>query len=176
MIRLSKLADYGIVLATFCARAPSVGAAVVSTYTARELAERAGIPLPTVGKILKALCRGGVLVSHRGAHGGYGLARPAETISVTEIIQALDGPIAMTECTAAIAGLCDIEQACPVRSNWQIINRTVAQALGKLTLSQMTIPMGPVKKRKDVNTTPTNVASPRHAHEKLAIVRELNTP
>jgi len=133
MIRLSRLADYGIVLATCCARDSDK-----DTFTSRELASRTGLPLPTVGKILKALCRHGILVSQRGPHGGYSLARPANTITVAELIEALDGPIALTECNASVAGLCDMESTCPVRSNWQIINRTVASALGNLTLLQMT--------------------------------------
>jgi FeS assembly SUF system regulator len=147
MIRLSRLADYGIVLATCCARDPSK-----ETFTSRELALRTGLPLPTVGKILKALCRHGILASQRGPRGGYGLARTPENITIAQLIEALDGPIALTECNAATVGLCDMENTCPVRSNWQIINRTVASALGHLTLSQMTATLGhlPIKRTKNM--------------------------
>ena len=138
MIRLSRMADYGIVLATYCAHDLEQ-----NSHTARELSEHTSIPLPTVGKILKALCRSGVLVSQRGVRGGYSLARAPEEISVVDIIQALDGPIAMTDCSALQPGLCGMEEICPVRSNWQIINRTVAAALGNLTLAHMRVPFEP---------------------------------
>ena len=136
MIRLSKLADYGIVLLTYVAR--DVDGRV---YTARELADESRLPLPTVSKILKALCRGGLLVSHRGASGGYSLARPARDISVVDIIAAIEGPIAMTECSVTAPSLCDFEAACPVRSNWQRINDVVVRALAGLTLVDMKQPL-----------------------------------
>lgn len=138
MIRLSKLSDYAIVLASYLAREHGHR----TSCTARELAERAALPLPTVGKILKALCRKGLLISHRGARGGYSLARAPETISVVDIIEAVDGPIALTQCSSAAApGSCELQQMCPVRGNWQIINQAVAKALTQLTLLDMTTPL-----------------------------------
>jgi len=135
MIRLSKLADYGIVLLSYFVRTDE------TVYTARELADESRLPLPTVSKIMKALCRGGLLVSHRGVNGGYSLAKPANQISVVDIIAAIEGPIAMTECSITAPGLCEFEAACPVRSNWQRINTVVVRALSGLTLTDMKQPL-----------------------------------
>jgi Rrf2 family protein len=95
------------------------------------------VPLPTVSKILKALAHAGVLVSHRGVGGGFALARPAEAISVGAVIEALEGPIALTECLGDDPHSCDIEAGCPVRSNWERINRVVRDALEGLSIADM---------------------------------------
>ena len=135
MIRLSKLADYGIVLLTYFAQGDK------DILTARDLAAQSRLPLPTVAKILKALCRGGLLISQRGVNGGYALARGASDISVVDIIATIEGPIAMTECSVTAPGLCEFEAACPVRSNWRRINDTVVQALAGLSLIDMKQPL-----------------------------------
>ena len=137
MIRIAKLTDYAIVLLTYFARAED------QAHTARDVAARTRIPLPTVSKVLKALSRGGLLVSHRGVKGGYALARRPEEISVSSIIAAIDGPIAMTECSIHAPGLCELETVCPVRSNWRRINDVVQHALDGLTLVDMSIPLPP---------------------------------
>jgi len=134
MIRMTKQADYGTVLLTFFAREHDK-----SMLSARDLAGRAQLPLPTVTKILKMLARGGVLVSHRGVKGGYSLARPAERITVAEIITALEGPIAITQCSLNARG-CDQEPVCPVRPNWQRIDHAVRHALDEVTLAEMAHP------------------------------------
>lgn len=134
MIRMSRLADYGIVLMTYVARESAV-------CTARELAEASDLPLPTVSKVLKALARGDLLVSHRGTHGGYSLARPAAQISVAEIISTVDGPVALTQCTEEASNPCDFESSCPVRTNWGLINKTVMEALERLSLADMAAPL-----------------------------------
>ena len=131
MIRLSKLADYGIVIMTTMARHPE------HCHNAPEIAARSHIPLPMASKILKALARAGLLASHRGAKGGYGLARTAERISVAEIIAALDGPIALTACIEDGPGECEIEALCPARANWQRINDAIRHALQSITLAEM---------------------------------------
>jgi len=131
VIRLSKLADYGIVIMTTMARHPE------HCHNAPEIAARSHIPLPMASKILKALARAGLLASHRGAKGGYGLARPAERISVAEIIAALDGPIALTACIEDGPGECEIEALCPARANWQRINDAIRHALQSITLAEM---------------------------------------
>src|SRR5436309_13041284 len=123
MIRMTRLADYGIVLLTHIARHPER-----LTRNAPELAAAAHLPLPTVSKILKVLAREGLLVAHRGAKGGFSLARRPEEISVAEIISALEGPIAITECSVHAPGQCELEWLCPVGSNWQRINETVREA------------------------------------------------
>jgi FeS assembly SUF system regulator len=136
MIRIAKLTDYAIVLLTYFANEPPG-----EVHNARDLVEQAHLPLPTVSKILKMLSRGELLVSHRGVKGGYSLARLPEDVSIAQIIDAIEGPIAMTECSATAPGLCELEPVCPVRSNWRRINRAVRDALEKLTLAEMTHPL-----------------------------------
>jgi FeS assembly SUF system regulator len=134
MIRISKLADYGIVLLTQFAREPET-----SVYNAKDLSAVVKLPLPTVSKLLKALSRAELLVSHRGANGGYRLARAPEQISVAQIIAAIEGPVALTECSSDDA--CSREPICPVRSNWMRINQVVYDALAALMLSEMVHPL-----------------------------------
>src|SRR5690349_13231777 len=110
MLRLSKMANYGIVLLSYVANA-----APGEVSTARLLAERSALPLPTVSKVLKSLSRAGLLVAHRGKHGGYTLAREPRSISVADMIHAVDGPIALTVCSPHTPGLCELEGSCPVR-------------------------------------------------------------
>jgi FeS assembly SUF system regulator len=131
VIRLSKLADYGIVIMTNLARQPG------RHHNAPEIAARSHIPQPMVSKILKALARAGLLTSQRGAKGGYGLARPAEAISVAEVISALDGPIALTACIEDGPGGCEIEALCPARANWHRINDAIRSALDGISMAEM---------------------------------------
>jgi FeS assembly SUF system regulator len=133
MIRITKQTDYGIVLLTHFATEPG------RQYNAPDLAAAAQLPLPTVSKILKLLAREGLLLSHRGVKGGYGLARSAQQISMAEIIAALEGPIAMTECEDE-HGDCFHEPVCQVRSNWHRINVAVRAALEGITLAEMALP------------------------------------
>lgn len=133
MIRITKQTDYGIVLLTHLAADPE------RQYNAPELAAEARLPLPMVSKILKLLAREGLLGSHRGVKGGYSLARQPEAISMAEIIAALEGPIAITECIS-VEGDCSHEPLCPVRSNWRRINLAVRTALEGITLAEMTHP------------------------------------
>jgi FeS assembly SUF system regulator len=128
---MSKLADYGIVLLLTAARQWQL------IHTARELANEAHLPLPTVTKLLKALTRSGLLVSTRGALGGYRLAKEPREINVVDIISAVDGPPAMTQCTDPAAELCEHEQTCPTRGNWRVIHHRVLAALAGLTLADM---------------------------------------
>ena len=106
-------------------------------HKAGALASEAHLPRPTVSKILKGLAREGLLVSHRGVQGGYSLARKAEEISVADIIRALDGPIAMTDCITDESGNCDLQARCPTRLPWLRINQAVRGALESITLSDM---------------------------------------
>ena len=110
MIRLAKLTDYGLLLMTTMARKSTV-----SVHNARDLAEITRLPLPTATKVLKLLLQSGLLTSHRGINGGYSLAKVPSEISLEEIIAAIEGPIALTECSSEVAGLCDLEQSCPSR-------------------------------------------------------------
>ena len=136
MIRMSKLADYGLVLMTQFLR----NSRAEENLSARQLAAETNLPLPVVSKVLKALSREGLLISHRGAGGGYSLARQPERISVGEVLTAVEGPIAMTECIENEGG-CRREALCPVRTNWERINHAVKEVLDAITLDDM---MGPV--------------------------------
>ena len=134
MIRLSRLTDYGIVLMVHLAR--DRGGAPCN---ARSLAAETDLPAPVVSKILKSLARDGLLASQRGSKGGYTLVRPAEDISVPEMITALEGPISLTACTVH-PGSCDQEPSCNVREPWQQINAAVQDALSRISLADLASP------------------------------------
>jgi FeS assembly SUF system regulator len=136
MVKLGKLTDYGLVLMTCMARGQGS-----SLRAARDLAREANLPLSTVSKLLKELLQSGLLVSHRGIKGGYLLAREAHEISVLEIIAALEGPMALTECSGEVSGLCQIEPSCPIKSNQQVINQAVRGVLERITLHDLVHPM-----------------------------------
>jgi FeS assembly SUF system regulator len=136
MIRLAKLTDYGLVLMTVMARN-----AKRPVHTARDLAVESHLPLPTVSKVLKQLLQRELLISHRGIKGGYGLAKVASEISVAEIITAIEGPIALTECSTDVTGMCDLERSCPIKSNQRIISQVVRGALQKVMLSDLVPPL-----------------------------------
>lgn len=131
MIRLSRLADYAVLLMSRMANEPN------HVHNAIDIAEATGLPAPTVSKLLATLAREGLLKSVRGAKGGYGLANPAYEISVAQIIAAIDGPIAITYCIEHGPGSCDVETLCPSRVGWQAINRAVQQALEGVTLAEI---------------------------------------
>lgn len=135
MIRLGKLTDYGLVLMSQIARSRT------ELHTARDLATQCRLPLPTVSKILKTLLQRGLLASHRGMRGGYTLARDPQLISIAGIIAALEGPLALTECSIDIAGLCDLESSCPIKDNQRLINQVIHGALDKVMLSDLIRPM-----------------------------------
>lgn len=134
MLRMSKLADYGTVILTTMLRQPE------RPRSAAEIATVIRVPATTVSKVLKILAREGLVQSLRGAKGGYVLARPANEISMADVIEAMDGPIGVTECSIT-PGLCSQERGCPVRANWQRINRIVLQSLQQITLDQMIEPV-----------------------------------
>jgi FeS assembly SUF system regulator len=134
MIRLGKLTDYGLLLMGQIAGTPK------ELHTARDLARKSQLPLPTVSKVLKSLLQSGLLVSHRGLKGGYSLIREPQMISITEIISALEGPLALTECSMDISA-CDLEPSCPMRDNQRIINQVIHGALAKVMLSDLIRPM-----------------------------------
>lgn len=136
MIRLGKLTDYGLVLMTCMARTHGA-----SLRTARDLSAESKLPLSTVSKLLKGLLQSGLLVSQRGIKGGYVLARDPHEISVLEVIAAVEGPMALTECSTDISGLCHIETGCPIKTNQQIINQAVRGVLEKVLLSDLANPL-----------------------------------
>ena len=131
MLRLSKLADYGTQVMTYMAHDRAV-------HSASEVAAGLGIAVPTVSKILKMLVKKNLVESLLGAKGGYMLARHPEEISVAEIIDAMDGPISITECSGTTT--CERESTCSTRSNWQGINHIIQDALEKVNLAEMIAP------------------------------------
>ncbi len=130
MFRINKLTDYAVVLLVDMARAERVRAA-------HDIAAETGVPLPTVAKVMKALVRGGLVRSTRGASGGYVLARPAARIAVADIIEAVEGPIALTDCVEGAEDSCDREVFCPMAGHWNRANAAVRQALDGITLADM---------------------------------------
>ncbi len=135
MIRLSRLADYGVVMMSHIATCAD------DMHTAHAVAVSTRIPEPTASKILKALSRADLLDSHRGASGGYTLARDPMHIRITEIITAMDGPIALTSCLDAEGTDCSLVPTCPTRTNWQKINDAIRSALDDVSLADMMGPM-----------------------------------
>ena len=152
MIRMTKQADYGIVLLSHMAPQPE------RLFSATELAEETQLPQPTASKILKLLARGGLLASQRGVHGGYCLSRAPSEISVAAVIEALDGPIAITECIDDSPGECSHERLCAVQGNWKRINEAIRQALEGITLAEMShpLPRGLVRLGGDRETHPVS--------------------
>jgi FeS assembly SUF system regulator len=130
MLRMSKLTDYGtMVLAQLAASAPG-------WTTAAQVADATHLGQPTVSKLLKSLVHSGLVVSSRGVQGGYALARPAAAISAAEILDALEGPVALTECSAS-HGVCDLESYCRVGTAWQRINHSIRKALDGISLADL---------------------------------------
>ena len=137
MIILSKLADYGVIVATHLA------SVAPNQINAVHLAADTRLPQATVAKVLKLLAKAGIVSAVRGAAGGYRLARSAHAISVAEIVAAIDGDFAMTQCTSKI-GPCDRLHYCPTRPHWHRINQAVGEALGGITLGEMILPGYPI--------------------------------
>ena len=136
MVRLGKLTDYGLLLLTCVTRTP--GGAL---RTARDLAAETGLPLPTVSRLLQELLKSGLLHSQRGTKGGYSLARKASEISIVDVVAALEGPIALTECSTDVTGVCDLEPSCPIKSNQRVINQAVRGVLETITIADLVQPM-----------------------------------
>ena len=131
MLRLSKFADYGTQVMAYMAKDEAV-------HSASEVAARLDMAVATVSKILKMLARANLVASVLGAKGGYMLARHPKDISMAEIINAMDGPISITECSGDSS--CTRESLCSTRGNWQGINRIIQEALDKVSLAEMIQP------------------------------------
>ena len=130
MLRISRLTDYATVLLATLAGEPA------RVQTATALAEQTHIAAPTVSKLLKQLQRAGLVTSTRGLHGGYQLSRPATQISAAAILDALEGPVALTDCAAG-HGHCEIEDTCRVSRVWQRLNLAMRRALYDVSLAQL---------------------------------------
>ena len=134
MLRLSKMNDYAVVVLGHMASRPGLVAAP-------EIADGTGLPASTVSQVLKKLAHAGLVVSHRGAHGGYSLGRPAAAISVADLVAALEGPVALTACVDAADGECEVETLCPLRGSWNRVNAAIRAALESVTLADMLAPL-----------------------------------
>jgi FeS assembly SUF system regulator len=130
MLRMGKLTDYATVVLANLAQEPARHRA------ATELAERTRLSRPTVSKVLKGLQRAGLVISSRGAQGGYRLARAPGEITAAQILDVFEGPIAITECSSA-SSQCGIERLCRVGGAWQRINAAIRRALEDVTLQQL---------------------------------------
>ena len=130
MLRISRLTDYATVVLAALAEQPE------RVQTATALAEQTRIAAPTVSKLLKQLQRANLVVSTRGLHGGYQLARPATQISAAAILDALEGPVALTDCAAG-QGHCEIEETCRVGRVWQRLNLAIRRSLHDVSLAQL---------------------------------------
>lgn len=149
MLRVSRLTDYATAVMTCIAAHPA------EVFSAAQIADQTHLELPTVSKLLKTLGHAELVESFRGVNGGYRLARPASVISLAEIVEALEGPIGMTECTVA-EGQCDREALCGVRGSWQRINNVLEQTLRGISLADMLRP--PPSRRKIAVTVKTGEA------------------
>lgn len=140
MLKLGKLTDYAIaVMAQLARHAEGVPDGALS---AAVLSAETGVPEPTVAKVLKALSRGDLLSSARGVSGGYRLARPARDVTIAEIIEVMDGPIAIVSCVepAVADGGCTVAHRCGVRDKWAPVNSAIRAALEAVTLADMAMP------------------------------------
>lgn len=132
MVRISRLTDYGIVLLSHIAAQPD------GAYSAAELSDELRLPLPTVSKLLGVLSRAGLLDSQRGAKGGYALAAPPDEISIVRIVEALEGPVALTLCSSDANSDCEYEGVCSLPGHWRRINGAIRSALEGISLAEIT--------------------------------------
>jgi FeS assembly SUF system regulator len=137
MLRITKLTDYAIIVLSHLAGQSS------GPCTSRGVAVATRLPQPSVSKILKSLARAGVVRSERGAQGGYRLAREPGTVCVADIIDAVEGPISLTECSTEHPDGCEYSGACALQSTWARINRAVRRALADISLADLAVPAAP---------------------------------
>ncbi len=131
MLKLSRMIDYGVViLSQMSYRREEIA-------TAPELAEATGLPAPMVSKVMKSLARSDLVISHRGVRGGYTLSRGPEDISVASIVEALEGPVALTACVDASDAHCRVESLCPIRGGWEKVNDAIRGALEAVSLADL---------------------------------------
>ena len=148
MLKLSKKVDYGLMSLMHLAQRTER-----SSWSAREIAENYDIPLELLAKILQKLVQKGLLVSHAGTHGGYSLSRPAGKISAAEVIEAIEGPLSLTNCVSD-DGLCGQFEKCNVKSPLQRLNEIVAQTFRDLTIEEMS-------RQQSVDFRTSHLAEPR---------------
>jgi FeS assembly SUF system regulator len=130
MLKLSKLTDYAVVVLVRLSEESGI-------QTSGGIAANTGVPEPTVAKVLKIMTTAGLVLSQRGARGGYRLAKPLATISIVEVIMAIDGPIALTACVEHSPTICDASSLCPVKGRWDMVNTAIRDALSAISLADM---------------------------------------
>ncbi len=133
MLRISRLTDYGTMILVYLASRSD------QFCSASDIASSTHVALPTTQKILKLLARSGLVVSARGAEGGYALGRQASSVSAADILDVLEGPVAITECSSADSH-CELESLCQVGGAWQKINKAIRGALGDISLADLCRP------------------------------------
>tara|TARA_Y100001001_G_scaffold140625_1_gene144158 strand:+ start:162 stop:587 length:426 start_codon:yes stop_codon:yes gene_type:complete len=130
MLKIAKLTDYAVVILSFMAEREQKA-------TAGFIAEKVRLSLPTVAKIMKQLAAAGLIGSIRGVGGGYKLERSADDIKLIEVIEAMEGPVALTACVEGVEHECALLQHCPASGRWDMVNNAIRQALGDVTLADM---------------------------------------
>ncbi|MFA5081780.1 MAG: SUF system Fe-S cluster assembly regulator [Hydrogenophilaceae bacterium] len=133
MLKIAKLTDYATGLMVQLSQSPQ------RRVSAQQLATELGLPKATVAGLLKKLGRAGLVASTRGAGGGYSLTREPRAIALTDVITAIEGPLALTECALA-DGRCSLEKDCATRPHWRSINQAVQATLALMNLADMTRP------------------------------------
>lgn len=134
MLKISRVTDYGLLAAVYLARKHG------EVIAAREVAEFYRLPLPMITKVLKALNHGGIIVSHRGVDGGYSFDNDAETITLGDLLDVLEGPWDLVECESFDDdghAICSIRVACPSRRFMSGINRAIKMAFDRVTLGDL---------------------------------------
>ena len=131
MIKLSRLTDYAVALLAQMVKEEK------KIWSASDLADKTGLPQPTVSKVLKNMTKSGIIVAQRGATGGYRLGHSAQDITVAAIIEAMDGPIAITSCADGGDHSCNVESICPMQGHWNVVNRAIRGALQGVTLADV---------------------------------------
>ena len=135
MISITKHTDYAIVILAHFSKTPS------TLVNAKDIAKSLKLPYPTVSKLLKILVKSGMLASIQGPRGGYSLRKRSEEISIASVVEAVEGPIQMTECAMGIMGKCRTEDWCSVKPHWALINQVIKKSLEKLPLSALVQPV-----------------------------------
>lgn len=153
-MRLSSMADYAVVMMCAAARHCGCHAAERPLLSAQQLATETGLPAPTVQKLVSKMSAAGLLKAVRGARGGLKLARPAATISLADIVEAVEGPIAMAACSGQGRGDCTLEAACTVRPHWPAVDAALRAALSGVSLVQLARPVQSLQGAKPVAATP----------------------
>ncbi|HEX3984360.1 MAG TPA: SUF system Fe-S cluster assembly regulator [Acidisoma sp.] len=148
MLKLSKLTDYAVVVLVRLGDASAL-------QTSGGIATATGVPEPTVAKVLKIMTTAGLVCSQRGARGGYRLARPLVDIPVSDVITAIDGPIALTACVEHSVAICDSSPLCPVKGRWDAVNAAILGALSAISLADMRPPRRPAEPLAQVGAVQT---------------------